>query len=558
MGTSRSHKMLHFAALLLLASIIAVGAHAPPHVMLTPHDAALLSASGRAVRPPSPPGPTLSVSVIALGGDPTGVADSSDAFDAAVAAAAALQNRSAAGAQFWALGSHRVTIDLGGGVFTISRPLLLHGPNSSQTTLSGGALQAAASFSPGGFMVDIGGWALGVTLSDLVLDAAGRCGGIRINGAEQTTVDRTFVVHYATVGLFGDNAAGQSNELLVSSSYFAEKQWGEQGFNVTAQQNGTGIHMKFCDSHFTSIIVRCTLVGVLDEGGANVYQNAHIYSTCNKAGSENVAVGMIVAAEGLRIAGCNFDDSPVLVHAFADLLLSGSVFYGLSGLIFAPLEPGIKWARGLLVTGNAFVSTPYAPNPTIHYDTRGGWLDVSMLNGIVVADNAFGEGAAPRATRATMVVPVAAPAGGAPPCAGFSTSVNFSDTLIFCPPPAPAVRHAPAVAAALANAAARARGGAQHERGAAPVETNENAGLLFPPGISSITGAFTLTSAALGEFGVFNAGPSAEFGVLNVTAGSISSMPQATCGAILGALSLTVDQAAPVVGAAAQIKRRLF
>jgi hypothetical protein len=487
------------------------------------------------------------VSLIGLGADPTGEADASDVFDAAIAAAAALQNRSAAGSEFWVLGSHRVTIDLGGGLFSISRPLLLHGANASQTTLSGGALQATAGFPRNGFMVDVGGWALGVTLADLVLDAAGRCGGIRVNGAEQTTIDRVFVVHYATFGLLGDNAAGQSNELLVSTSYFAEKQWNEPGFNSTAAQNGTAIHMKFCDSHFTNVIVRCTLIGIYDEGGGNAYQNVHVYSTCNKGSPENVATGVVLAAEGMRLSGCNFDDSPVLVTSAVDVLISNSVFYGYSGLIFAPLQAAIPWARGVIVTGNLFQGTSYAPNPTILYDTSRGSIDASRLSGYVVSDNAFSLGAPVRATRGTAVIPVALPAGGAPPCAAFAAVIDVSETLIFHPPaPAPAhLVHAPAVAAALARCAAAAPPAAA--AAAAAVAASPLLPSPFSPGLASITGTFTLTGAGAGEFGVFNAAPTPAFGVVNVSAARVSLGGQpSACPALTGAITLSFDSASPI------------
>ena len=417
-----------------------------------------------------------------------------------------------------------------------------------------------------------------------MLDAAHVAGGIRVNGAEQTIVDRVFVAHYASGshGILGDIEAGFSNELLVSESFFAEFDWGEPGFNDTSLQNGTGIEMRFYDSHFTNVIVRCTKVGIVEAGGGNVYQNVHVYATCNKNGPANVAPGMIIApgAEATRISGANFDDSPLVVMSPVDLLLTNSIFYGLSGLVFAPQQEAIAWGRGVLVTGNTFRGTPYAPNPTIAYDTSKGSLDIARLSGFIIADNSFSEGAQARTTRATAVVGVAVAPGGAPPCEqrAFAGVANLTGALIFAPlGQAPPVRHAPAVAeviarvaaAAVASAAASAsastekafsapplrgaaaRGEASAAAAAAAVVSErlppQQQSLPFPPGIASISGAISLANPPAGVFGVFNAVPTpGAFGILNVSAAVVGGAAGGgECPGFTGVVTIVVDQGAP-------------
>lgn len=70
--------------------------------------------------------------------------------------------------------------------------------------------------------------------------------------------------------------------------------------------------MRFPDSNFLNIVIRCTRVGVVDLSGSNSWQNLHIYATCNKDPSgANVAVGFYAGGSQTRIGATYFDDSPV-------------------------------------------------------------------------------------------------------------------------------------------------------------------------------------------------------------------------------------------------------
>jgi hypothetical protein len=447
---------------------------------------------------PHVPGPTLTISVIGLGGDPTGNLDASPAFDAALAAAAAVQN---ATADDWTLGSHRVLIDLGGGAFNISRSISFFGRPSSGVTLGGGALVAGAGFPSGSFAIEIGGWAEGVHLEELTIDMQRRGGGVRVNAAESTVVRGVKVVHYSTWGLLGDDAAGKSNELFVLDSEFAEYMWSEKGFNDTAAQTGTGVEMRFYDSHFYNTIIRCTRVGVVDSAGSNLYHGVHIYSTCNKdPGGANVAVGMLLSGEGTRVHACNFDDSPLVVTALVDQLIQGNIFYGLANLTLAPDARSAPLSRAI-VTGNAFRGTPYAPAPAAHFDARAsGALPPAALRGLNVADNSFSNASVARATRVALALRVTLPAAPARPCPlAAPVLVDAAARLLFAPPPpAPPVTQWAAVAGSLALLGA-------------------------PPGEA---GAW----AVVGEAG----------GVLSVSAWRMGG--EGACEEVEGILSLTLDQ----------------
>ena len=264
---------------------------------------------------PTSAAPSMTVSVIAHGGDPAGVNVSTSAHVSAFAAAVALARSNALPA---AAGSGGVLVDLGGGSYRVDAPLLLRG--ASGIRVAGGTIFADTSFPAAGCLLDAQGVA-NVVLEDLTLDAARRGCGLRLSNSLQVAVRSVFFLHYTSFGLWGDNAGGASHELLVSDSFFAEFMWGEPGFDNVAAQNGTAIYLDttFYDSNFYSSIIRCTRVGVVNLAGANLWHGVHIYSTCNKDPSGgNVSIGFLQGAWGqTRIAASYFDDSPLVVRGGA-------------------------------------------------------------------------------------------------------------------------------------------------------------------------------------------------------------------------------------------------
>ena len=238
----------------------------------------------------------MTVSVIAFGADPTGRNDSAAAFDAAVSAAAAIASSNALPAD---VGSGRVTLDLGGGTYLISRPIKIQ--YHSGITVSGGTLVADARVFPAdGFLLDVSSLT-GFSFRELTLDNQHVGGGMRFDGIVQVDVSGVFFLHYKTDGIFGDDVSGASHELMVQDSFFAEFMWGEVGFDNIQLQSGTAIYLssQFYDSNFYNSIIRCTRVGIVNEAGANAFFGFHVYATCNKnPDGLNVSVGLLQAAWG--------------------------------------------------------------------------------------------------------------------------------------------------------------------------------------------------------------------------------------------------------------------
>ncbi len=425
---------------------------------------------------PTAAAPSMTVSVIAHGGDPSGVNVSTGALASAFAAAVALARSSAALPA--AAGSGGVLVDLGGGSYRVDAPLLLRG--ASGIRVAGGTLFSDASFPVAGCLLDAQGVS-NLVFEDLTLDAARRGCGLRLSDALQVAVRSVFFLHYSSFGLWGDNAGGASHELLVSDSFFAEFMWGEPGFDDVSAQNGTAIFLDttFYDSNFYSSIIRCTRVGVVNLAGANLWHGVHVYSTCNKDPSGgNVSIGFLQGAWGqTRIAASYFDDSPLVVVSAQDLTVKDNLFYGLSALIFAPHEGSA--AAGAFVSGNVFTRTPYSGlGPAIHYDVGNGTYPAA-LQGVVVSDNggssSAGAGRAPlRATRvaATLLAARNDSAGGPLPL-DFAAQLDLRGSLLFVAPsdaraPPPAWRAAAAPHLAAVARAARERAPPAAAAGAAP------------------------------------------------------------------------------------------
>ena len=504
--------------------------------------AAVTAADGS---PPAAPttAPSVDISVIALGGDPTGVADSTAALRAAIAAVAE-RGRSAGGVWPAADGAGGATLDLGGGVYRVSAPLVLQGAGLRDFTIAHGTLVAdAAAFPADGFLLDVTA-TTGLALVDLTLDAAHAGGGARLTDTFQTVVTRTSFYHYRSVGLWGVGG----HELLVDGGFFAEYEFGEPGYNVSALKSGIGVWLDMPDSSVYNSVVRCSRVGVVVRGGGNLLHGVHVYATCSKdggPGGADTAVALVADGFMARVHGCYWDNSPLVVTAMYHATLIGNVFYGLAGLVYAPQLPGIP-ARSLVATGNVFTSTPDGA-PGIHYDTTSGSVNGSALAGVVVADNAFDDEAGARTTRPAVTV-----AAGGNASSGWLGAVDLRPHLLFPPLEAAAGEGGAALpwhdGIAYVNALLAARGepllGTRRPQTASAAAPRRGPALgdAFGGAFQRYTGAVSILAGAGSPeaFGLWGLQPTATPGVVSafVTLGS-----DGTFGNWSALLHLQFDQA---------------
>ena len=520
------------------------------------------------------------MSVIALGGDPSGAADSAPALRAALAAAAAL----AAGAPA-AVGSGDVRVDLGGGRFKLSSPVVADGasgrPLLRGVVIAGGTLfadNAPGVFPEDGFLLDFT-FAQQITLKDLVLDAQHAGGCLRVDTILQSTIHNVFFLHYSTFGLMGDSLAGSSHELLVDSCTFAEFMWGDAGYDVRDMQSGVAILTQttsagaFYDSNFYNVIIRCTRLGVWDRAGANLWHGVHVYSTCDKSKNDlNVTVGMLSEAGQSRIASSYFDDSPlVLANTYGDVTVSDNLVYGHAHLILAPQHANVNYAAGIVVRGNIFSQTDYA-TPTLLFDSSNGTLVPGSWRSITVADNKAAVAGNAVSTRAAASVALNGTSStGSGEFVGFASAlVDIRDALFLPPGGANSSARAFDWRAAIGEAVfARVVGGplgvpfgggdARHELSR---RLREADGPALPPLAQAFSGAFAslsgaavtisatcFPSAALAAFSsaAWSAAPTAAAGIIAVTVRFTvaCALPTDSSAEWSGVVSVEVDQSAP-------------
>ena len=296
----------------------------------------------------------------AFGADPTGRADSSAAFDAALAA---LLARGTAGRvdEGGTVDLGGAAIDLQGGDYLISRPLVFPS-NYSNFALLHGTLRAAAAFPPGGFLVDVGtagafceNWGDSCTenvdLEDLFLDGSQIANGVRFNAVIGVNAGPDmFIANFSSVGV--DIEGGHEVELhesWVGKCWYTppETCW----LNTTALANSTGVIINGNDHLLNQVVVFAGLVGVVVNGAASVLTAVHTWSS--QVGAVPDAVGIQVNVWQNRLVAPYLDYVPLVLRGSAVTSVTNG-FFLCADLLFRP-DPNGYPVRGVIISGNEFV-----------------------------------------------------------------------------------------------------------------------------------------------------------------------------------------------------------
>jgi hypothetical protein len=193
------------------------------------------------------PPPAMTLRIQAFGGDPTGVRDSADAFDAALAAA---------WARAGGLSPHNFTdgpdlggviVDLEGGQYGISRPIVMPKDGGGNVNIVDGSLRALPAFGaigtkePQAFLIrfdspvtswaceDVGPGGLGscnwytyIRFENLVLDAQLRGGCVKVAHSTRITIAETFVTGFSSIGVW---AAQPNEDVVLIDSFLGTFDW---------------------------------------------------------------------------------------------------------------------------------------------------------------------------------------------------------------------------------------------------------------------------------------------------------------------------------------------
>lgn len=274
----------------------------------------------------------------AFGADPTGLADSSDAFAAAMAALYA-RNTSSRTDESGTFDLGGAVLDLQGGDYVLSRPLSF-ASNYSNWGLAHGTLRAAPSFPVGAFLVDIGtpggfceNWGDSCTedvfIEDLFLDGSQvAAGGIRFNAVIGVDAGPDlFVVNYTDTGV--DMEGG--HEVILHDSWIGACWYTPPGacwLNASALGNTTGVLINGNDHLLTSVIVFAALQGVVVNGAANLLTGVHTWNT--QAGAVPDAIGILVTVWQNRLVAPYLDYVPLVLQGAALTSVTGGFFLEVS------------------------------------------------------------------------------------------------------------------------------------------------------------------------------------------------------------------------------------
>jgi hypothetical protein len=264
-------------------------------------------ASARAERAALCTASSPTISPIDFGADPTGASDSTAAFDLAVAALLNHSGLPPMADSIVNLGG--ATLDLMGGEYLISRPLLI--PKLvGNVRVRGGSLRASATFPADRFIIEVGEHGCNaevpqgvcnemVGFDNLFLDAGHRGGGILVQSTMGTTIGPScFFTGFSTAGV----RVMQGHETLVSSSWFAEYYWSDHR-KGGGNSSSVGVDIHGQDNYVTDVIVfDYTHLGVSVDGAASLLQGVHTWN----GGGVGIRINGSYAIQD-RLLGCYLD-----------------------------------------------------------------------------------------------------------------------------------------------------------------------------------------------------------------------------------------------------------
>ncbi|KAI0495587.1 hypothetical protein KFK09_021888 [Dendrobium nobile] len=291
--------------------------------------------------------------VMDYGADPTGIADSTEAFKQALSDACGSPEDRRLMSEITDLGGSE--LNLGGGSYLISSPLTLPSNPVGNIKIHGGSLRASDDFPCKHYMIELGFNSSEstyskynfefVTLSGLMIDANYRGGGIVVINSLRTTINNCYIIHFTSDGIF----IHSGHETLITNSFI--------GQHITAgahplekQFTGTGIRLTGNDNIVTDVVIFSAAIGILVAGQANILTGVHCY---NKAAAFG-GTGIYLKLSGLtqtRIVNCYLDYTNIVSEDPVQLYVSGSFFFGDANVVLKSVKGVMK---GVNIVDNMF------------------------------------------------------------------------------------------------------------------------------------------------------------------------------------------------------------
>jgi hypothetical protein len=340
---------------------------------------------------------------VSYGADPTGVSDSSAAFDLALAAlfARGTSNHRDEGGTMDLGGA---TLDLQGGDYLISKSLYFPS-NYSNYGLFHGTLRAnARNFTRGDFLIDIGtpggfceNWGdsctENVNLEDLFLDGTAVANGARFTSVIGVNAGPDlFIVNFTTVGV--DIEAGHEVELhesWIGSCWYTPPSvcW----LNATALNDTVGVLINGNDHMLAQVVVFAARSGIIVNGAANLLTSVHTWSTQQESVPD--AVGIQVNTWQNRLVAPYLDYVPLVLKGAAMTSITNGFFLdGAAKIVFVP-DPNGYPVQGIFISGSEFVGGG---------DVFAVGTGFKGLQDVTVVGSLFDNAQAHRSTRASRTL----------------------------------------------------------------------------------------------------------------------------------------------------------
>ena len=334
-------------------------------------------------------------SPVAYGADPTGVKDSSPAFDLLLRDflnATSINGKSMA-SNIKDLGG--AIIDLGGGQFKLTSPIVIP-PMFGNAHIIQGTLRAASSFPSDRWLVEIGDAATCkptlpsgkpdgqgscgefINVDNILFDAAfTAAGGIKVDKVMGTTISTAFVTGFTDVGIKID--AG--HEVMVTDAWLAECYWSDH--TRCSNSSSIGIQINGNDHYLTDVIVfDYAKIGVEINGAANVLTAVHTWN----GGGTGISLGTKTSTYGAhqnRLIGCYLDYNTLDMFDPSSVVIESTFFLSTHAVLHA-VKGSID---GLTMRYNTYTT----PQSVVLDGTFGS------VKGVLISE----ETGAAKATRAT-------------------------------------------------------------------------------------------------------------------------------------------------------------
>jgi len=357
-----------------------------------------------------------------FGADPSGINDSTQAFQLCLQAA--LQyNTSQHHLAFGVVDLGGVTMDLGGGDYLISQPIVWP-VNTGNFRMIDGTLRASLSFPSDRWLIEVGNQSACTNGQGSCNEDAGfeglfldgnqvAAGGLRISATMGANVGpQMFFLNFTTAGIQLDGG----HEVMIHETWIGEFLYSDKRKENGTASTAIGILINGNDHYVTNTIIFSSHVGVQLTGAANMITGVH---TWNLALS-NSGTGIAVMASQNRFDGIYLDFNDIIFYNTQNQVVMDAFFLCGGHVVFHPTSNNQEF-RGVTLLGNEFECVGQGQNNTIEVNTTSG--SFGQITDFTVVGTTAQDGFTIRSPSVTKVVTINNPTT--------SWTVDFSDALAF-------------------------------------------------------------------------------------------------------------------------------